>query len=115
MPLMPNFVKNKVQGRSVNAKGQVVYKKSNPAGAHREQNPDPDELTSTLAKIVDLSEFVKDKHNEHQAIHNILGAIRVLYNRMRVHNNKRMQEEERNFKKSEICCSNIVTGEFGHI
>ncbi|CAD7085293.1 unnamed protein product [Hermetia illucens] len=86
-PPMPKTMKDKVQ-----AKSEVPCKRSNPAGTYREQSPDPEELPFTQlgAKIVELSEFIKDKHNVHQAIKNMVRAIRVLYNRsqMEEKNNK---------------------------
>ncbi|CAD7081830.1 unnamed protein product [Hermetia illucens] len=86
-PPMRKTMKDKVQ-----AKSEGPCKRSNLAGTYREQSPDPEELPFTQlgAKIVELSEFIKDKHNVHQAIKNMVRAIRVLYNRsqMEKKNNK---------------------------
>ncbi|CAD7081162.1 unnamed protein product [Hermetia illucens] len=93
-PPMPKTMKDKVQARSTNAKSEGPCKRGNPAGTYREQSPDLEELPFTQlgAKIVELSEFIKDKHNVHQAIKNMVRAIRVLYNRS--------QMEEKNDKNT---------------
>ncbi|CAD7091387.1 unnamed protein product [Hermetia illucens] len=91
-PPMLKAMKDKVQARSITSKSETAYKRSNPVGAYKERSPDPEELPFIQlgAKIVELSEFIKDKHNVHQAIKNMVRAIRVLYNRS--------QMEEKNTK-----------------
>lgn len=55
---------------NVNDKGGGVCKKYSQLKIHREQNPNPEELSFTQlkAKVVELSEFIKDEHNLHQGI-----------------------------------------------
>ncbi|CAD7080141.1 unnamed protein product [Hermetia illucens] len=88
---MPKTMKDKVQARSINAKSEGPCKRGNPAGTYREQSPDLEELPFTQlgAKIVKLSEFIKDKHNVHQAIKNMVRVIRVLYNRSQEEKNNK--------------------------
>ncbi|CAD7077029.1 unnamed protein product [Hermetia illucens] len=82
-PPMPNIKEDKTDRRSMNAKCEGLFKSSNLVRNYGEQSPEAGELPFTQlgAKIMELSEFIKDKHNVHQAIKNMVRAIRVLYNK----------------------------------
>lgn len=55
----------------MNAKGEGLFKNSNPVGTHGEQSHDPEKLNFTLpgAKNFELTMFIKDKHNVHDQQH----------------------------------------------
>lgn len=75
--------------------GEEAYKRSNTVGTRREQSLDPEKLSYTQfeAKIVKRSEFLKDRFNVHEAIKNMVRAIRVPHNRCQKEKNIRRSRD----------------------
>lgn len=71
----------------MNAKCEGLYRRSNLTGTPREQSSAPNEFRFSI----DLFQLIKNKHNMHQIIKNMVKAIIVLYNRS--------QEDKRNYKQ----------------
>lgn len=79
---MPKTIKERVQEKYIQIKGEGVYKGSNPPGARKEQSPESEKLpfTQFVTKTVELFELMKDKRNVHQIIKNMLRASKFVYN-----------------------------------
>lgn len=89
----PKTVNERVQERSIYIKAEGAIKGIYPVRTNREQIPGPEELSYTelVAKMIELSEYIKEKHYVHQAIKNTMRVDRVLYSRS--------QEDQKNYKE----------------